>query len=113
MALTYLHVFSYSPRPGTIAETLPDVVSHTEKERRSRILSDLSESKSLKFSQMNIGEPTEVLFEMTKNDGMITGFTENYLRVEFPWQTNLAGKVVKVRITGIADTGRLTVELLP
>lgn len=112
LALSYLHVFSYSLRPGTIAETLPDIVSHYEKERRSKILTALSKSKNLIFRQMNIGESTEVLFEMTKSEGMITGFTENYLRVQFPWQQKLAGKVVKVRITGIADTGRLSVDLL-
>ena len=112
LSLSYLHVFTYSMRPGTIAETLTDVVSHSEKERRSKILIDLSESKHLNFSLMNMGKSTEVLFEMTKNEGMITGFTENYLRVEFPWQPDLAGQVVKVRVTGIAKSGRLTVDLL-
>jgi threonylcarbamoyladenosine tRNA methylthiotransferase MtaB len=101
LPLSYLHVFSYSMRPGTIAEKLPNIVSHSEKERRSKILKGLSESKSLNFRQMNIGKIKEVLFEMTKSEGMITGFTENYLRVELPWQTKLAGKIVKVRISGI------------
>jgi threonylcarbamoyladenosine tRNA methylthiotransferase MtaB len=112
LALSYLHIFSYSQRPGTKAETLADVVSHSEKERRSKILIALSESKNLKFSQMNIGESAEVLFEMTKSEGLITGLTENYLRVEFPWQAKFSGKIVKVKITGIADTGRLSVDLL-
>jgi threonylcarbamoyladenosine tRNA methylthiotransferase MtaB len=112
LALSYLHVFSYSLRPGTIAETLPYVVSHSEKEERSKILTALSESKNLKFRKMNIGESAEVLFEMTKSEGMITGFTENYLRVEFPWQSKLAGMIMKIKITGIADTGRLSVDLL-
>jgi threonylcarbamoyladenosine tRNA methylthiotransferase MtaB len=112
LALSYLHIFSYSQRPGTKTETLADVVSHSEKERRSKILIALSESKNLKFSQMNIGESAEVLFEMTKSEGLITGLTENYLRVEFPWQAKFSGKIVKVKITGIADTGRLSVDLL-
>lgn len=112
LSLSYLHVFSYSARPGTIAETLPEVVSHAEKEKRSKILSDLSVSKNLNFSHMNIGKSAEVLFEKTKSEGMITGYTENYLRVEFPWNARLAGNVAKVRITGMAETGRLTVDLL-
>jgi threonylcarbamoyladenosine tRNA methylthiotransferase MtaB len=112
LSLSYLHVFSYSVRPGTIAANLPDEVSHPEKERRSKILTSLSESKNLEFSQMNIGESTYVLFEMTKSEGLITGFTENYLRVEIPWQAELAGKVVKVRITGINKSGRLSVDIL-
>ena len=112
LPLSYLHVFSYSMRPDTLAETLPDAVSHAAKGKRSKILKELSEMKNLNFSRMNIGESNEVLFEMTKSEGMITGFTRNYLRVEAPWNPGLAGKVVKVGITGIADTGRLTVNLL-
>jgi threonylcarbamoyladenosine tRNA methylthiotransferase MtaB len=107
--LSYLHVFSFSGRPGTVAESLPEMVSHSEKERRSKILTALSESKNMNFCRMNVGESTEVLFEATKSDGMITGFTENYLRVELPWQAKLAGKVAKVRITGISESGRLIV----
>jgi threonylcarbamoyladenosine tRNA methylthiotransferase MtaB len=110
--LSYLHVFSYSPRPGTIAAALPGAVTHATKEKRSKTLIDLSESKHLEFSQMNIGEQAEVLFETTKNEGMITGFTENYLRVESPWQSKLAGEVIKVRIAGIAESGRLTVDII-
>jgi threonylcarbamoyladenosine tRNA methylthiotransferase MtaB len=110
--LSYLHVFSYSPRPGTVAETLSGTVPHAVKEKRSKILIDISKSKHLEFSHMNIGKTAEVLFEMTKNDGMITGFTENYLRVESPWQTKLAGKIFKIRIAGIAESGKLTVDIL-
>jgi threonylcarbamoyladenosine tRNA methylthiotransferase MtaB len=112
MPLSYLHIFTYSQRPGTVAESLPLRVSYSEKEKRSRSLMSLSESKQLKFSHMNIGEISDVLFEMTKIDGMTTGFTGNYLRVEYPWNSKLVGRVVKVRINGISDNGRLTVELL-
>ncbi|MBA4321401.1 MAG: tRNA (N(6)-L-threonylcarbamoyladenosine(37)-C(2))-methylthiotransferase MtaB, partial [Odoribacter sp.] len=111
-SVSYLHVFSYSSRPGTIAETLPDAVSHTEKERRSKILSSLSESKTMEFSHKNIGETTEVLFEMTKSEGMITGFTRNYLRAEAPWEATLAGEITKVRISGISESGKLTVDFI-
>jgi threonylcarbamoyladenosine tRNA methylthiotransferase MtaB len=112
MSLSYLHVFSYSSRPGTLAETLPGMVSHSEKEKRSKILSAISDSKNIEFKRINIGNTSEVLFEMTKSEGMITGFTGNYLRVEAPWHASLAGNVSKVRITGIAESGRLTVDIL-
>jgi threonylcarbamoyladenosine tRNA methylthiotransferase MtaB len=112
MSLSYLHVFSYSSRPGTLAETLPGMVSHSEKEKRSKILSAISDSKNIEFKRINIGNTSEVLFEMTKSEGMITGFTGNYLRVETPWHASLAGNVSKVRITGIAESGRLTVDIL-
>ena len=110
--LSYLHVFSYSPRPGTVAETLSGTVPHAVKEKRSKILIDISKSKHLEFIHMNIGKTAKVLFEMTKNEGMITGFTENYLRVESPWQSKLAGKIFKIKIAGIAESGKLTVDIL-
>jgi threonylcarbamoyladenosine tRNA methylthiotransferase MtaB len=112
MPLSYLHVFTYSMRPGTVSEKLPDIITHTEKERRSRLLIDLSERKNREFFRMNIGEQRDVLFEMTRSDGMATGFTENYLRVEHPWQTGLAGKIIKVQITGISLSGRLASKIL-
>jgi hypothetical protein len=43
---------------------------------------------------------------------MITGFTGNYLRTEYPWEANLAGMVKKVRLTGISGSGRMTAELI-
>jgi threonylcarbamoyladenosine tRNA methylthiotransferase MtaB len=112
LPLSYLHVFPYSMRPGTIAADLPGQVSSSEKERRGRILKALSGSKSLIFKQMNSGIVHEVLFETTKSNGMITGFTGNYLRIELPWQTKLAGKIVKVRIAGITESGGLTAEII-
>jgi len=110
--LSYLHVFTYSSRPGTVAETLPDIVSHAVKEKRSKTLIDLSNLKHLNFCKINIGQPAEVLFETIKNEGMITGFTENYLRVEYPWQSKLAGAIVKVKLTGIKESGRLSADLI-
>jgi threonylcarbamoyladenosine tRNA methylthiotransferase MtaB len=112
LPLSYLHVFSYSQRPGTVSESLPDQVSHSEKEKRSRILSGLSEEKHASFCRINIGTYGEVLFERTKSEGLITGFTGNYLRVEYPWDPSLAGKIMKVRVTGIARSGNLTVDLV-
>jgi threonylcarbamoyladenosine tRNA methylthiotransferase MtaB len=112
MPLTYLHVFSYSMRPGTPAQSLPGPVSHKEKERRSRLLKLISEKKHHNFSILNIGRSSEVLFERTKSDGMITGFTGNYLKAEYPWDPELAGSIRKVIISGVRESGNLAVELV-
>jgi threonylcarbamoyladenosine tRNA methylthiotransferase MtaB len=109
---TYLHVFSYSERPGTVAQTLPFKVSPVEKDSRSKRLIRLSEEKNLTFSILNINQGTSVLFERSKSEGMITGLTENYLRVEYPWQDRLVGQIKKVRLTGLSDSGNMTVEIL-
>jgi len=43
---------------------------------------------------------------------MITGFTGNYLKTEYPWEKSLAGKIKKARLTGISGSGRLTAEII-
>jgi threonylcarbamoyladenosine tRNA methylthiotransferase MtaB len=110
--LSYLHVFTFSERPDTIAEKLPDKVSYGEKESRSKRLIALSEKKNRAFNELNIGQVSNVLFERTRSEGFITGFTSNYIRVEHPWQSKLAGQIRKVRLNGRAPSGRLTIELI-
>jgi hypothetical protein len=61
---------------------------------------------------MNTGREAEVLFEHIRSDGMITGFTGNYIRAEYPWEASLAGKVKKIRLAGISGSGRMTAELI-
>ena len=112
MPLSYLHVFTFSERPGTAAEKLPAKVSHEEKEKRSKRLIALSEKKNLEFNKLNTGQITNVLFERTRSEGLISGFTSNYIRVEHPWQSRLAGKIKKVKLNSISSTGRMSVELI-
>lgn len=112
LPLSYLHVFPFSERPGTMAEMLPRKVSFGEKEKRSKRLISLSEDKALEFNKLNTGQLSKVLFEKTWNEGMITGFTSNYIRVEYPWQTKLAGQIKKVKLTGISPSGKMNVELI-
>jgi threonylcarbamoyladenosine tRNA methylthiotransferase MtaB len=110
--LSYLHVFTFSERPGTIAEKLPGKVSFKDKETRSKRLIELSHKKNLIFSKLNIGKVTNVLFERTYSEGFITGFTSNYIRVEHPWESGLAGQVKKVKLNEISPSGRMSIELL-
>ncbi len=112
MPLSYLHVFSFSERPGTVAEKIPEKVTLKEKEKRSKKLITLSENKNLNFYSNNIGQVTDVLFEKTPSEGYITGFTSNYIRVEHEWNAKLAGKIKKVRMNGIADSGRMKIEFI-
>jgi len=112
LPLSYLHVFPFSGRPGTLAENLPGKVIHTEKEIRSKILLSLSESKALNFRLLNSGRQENVLFEKVKNKGMITGFTGNYIRAEYSWHSSLAGQVKKVRLLDIASSGNMNIELM-
>jgi threonylcarbamoyladenosine tRNA methylthiotransferase MtaB len=112
MQLSYLHVFNFSERPGTPAEKMPGKIPFRTREKRSKRLLSLSAEKHLEFCKQNIGHTAEVLFEHTRHEGMITGFTGNYLRAEYPWETSLAGNVKKVRLMGISGSGRMTAELI-
>lgn len=112
MDLSYLHVFSFSERPDTIAEKLPDKISHSEKNTRSKKLLSLSDKKLIDFRNKNIGQTTNVLFENPDSEGMVSGFTSNYLRVEHPWQPKLAGQIRKVKLTGISKKGKLNITLI-
>ena len=112
LPLSYLHVFPFSERPWTTAENLPGKVTHSEKELRSKRLLNLSELKSLEFRKLNCGQVAEVLFEKVKSRGMISGFTGNYIRVEYPWQAELAGQVRQVRLMSILPSGKMKIELI-
>ena len=112
ISISYLHVFTFSERPDTAAVKLPGKVSHGEKDSRSKKLFALSEKKSQEFHRLNIGQETNVLFEKTRTEGFITGFTSNYIRVEYPWRAKFAGQIKKVKLTGISQTGKMSVELI-
>lgn len=112
LPLSFLHIFPFSERPGTIAEYLPGKVANAVKESRSKRLLLLSETKAYEFSLMNSGQIAEVLFEKVKKGAMISGFTENYIRVEYPWQAKLAGEIKRGRLLNIALSGNMNIELL-
>ena len=112
LPLSYLHIFPYSERPDTYALKLPDKVSQHDKEIRSKKLLELSAGKHREFLEKNIGQEAEVLFEKVKNEGMITGFTGNYIRVEYPWRSNLAEQIRKVQLKDISPSGRMSIDII-
>jgi len=112
LPVSYLHVFTFSERPGTTAVGMPGKVCHEEKGKNSRKLISLSELKHHHFMNLNVGQIADVLFEKTRSGGMISGFSGNYLRVEYPWQQGLAGEIKKVRIKGISPSGKMSIEII-
>ena len=112
LPLSYLHVFSFSERPGTPAFEMANKVLPSTKERRSKLLIALSETKKHEFYTQNIGFECDVLFERTKKGGTITGFSTNYLKVEHQWDSKLGGEVRRVKLTGISEKGNMVCEIL-
>jgi len=112
LPLSYLHVFNFSERPDTVARELPSKVPFADREKRSRRLIALSKKKNLIFNELNIGQLSSVLFEQTKNEGLISGFTSNYIKVEHPWDPKLAGTIKKVRMNGLSASGKMKIEII-
>lgn len=111
LPLSYLHVFSFSERPGTVAAGMEGKVQNAGKVIRSKQLISLSEKKHREFCELNAGTDADVLFEFAKTDGMITGFTGNYIKVEHPWHSALAGNIKKVKLLHMENDGRMSIQL--
>jgi threonylcarbamoyladenosine tRNA methylthiotransferase MtaB len=111
LPLTYLHVFNFSERPGTLAASMAGKVPYETREARSKRLIALSSVKHHLFLEQNIGLEARVLFEHAKSNGMISGYTGNYVRVQHPWDQSLAGVIRKAKLTGIAEDDQMIIEL--
>lgn len=112
LPLSYLHVFTFSERPGTVAADLPGKISQAEKIMRSKQLISLSEKKHIDFCKLNEGAEADVLFERSKFDGMITGFTGSYIKIEYPWDPMLACQVRRVRLGSVQTGGLMSAALM-
>ncbi|MGI6488800.1 MAG: tRNA (N(6)-L-threonylcarbamoyladenosine(37)-C(2))-methylthiotransferase MtaB [Syntrophomonadaceae bacterium] len=91
-----LHVFRYSPRPGTTAARLSPQVDAQTCERRSRTLIQLAAEKKAQFIDKFVGQTLEVLIEDRTGAGLYDGLTDNYIRVILPGSEELRGRLVPV-----------------
>ena len=112
LPLSYLHVFSFSPRPGTPAAAMPGHVNASDRERRSRRLIKLSESRRTLFMRSASGTLHDVLFEKSGDNGFLSGFTDSYIRTVVPYGKELPGTVRKVRLTTLRDDSAMNGELI-
>ncbi len=108
--ISYLHVFTYSERDNTLAAAMPDSVPMNERHERSRMLHILSDKKRRAFYESNLGNEFSVLFENDIEDGMMHGFTENYVRVAAKYDPMLINELMKVRLTSISEKGTVLVD---
>ena len=92
----FIHVFPYSRRAGTKAAERKDQVRDSVKTERVRLLEDLSESLHREFAESQKGLRCKVLFESTDRSGTMSGYTENYIRVERPFDESLSGKICEI-----------------
>lgn len=108
--ISYLHVFTYSERENTLAATMANSVPGNQRADRSKMLHILSDKKRRKFYEEHIGSIRTVLFENDIEDGMMHGFTENYIRVSAKYDPILVNDLKTVRLSSINQKGTVEVE---
>ncbi len=89
LPLTYLHVFPYSPRPGTVAAAMRGQIPPSVKSKRAAFMRQLGADKKETFLRFWLDREVEVLLEGKNEDGFLGGFTSEYVRVEVPYQPGL------------------------
>ena len=102
-AFSRLHVFPYSPRPGTPAAGFPEQVPSRVKEDRSQRLISLGHRLALNFHQQHLGRELAVLVEQEHEEGLLAGYSDNYVRVRFPGDDSLINQIVPVTVTAAAE----------
>ncbi len=109
--ISYLHVFTYSERPNTPAYERADHVDMEERRRRNKMLTILSEKKRRHFYAQFEGGTREVLFEQSKEEGRMSGFTDNYLKVDLPLQPELINRLGAVHLGQPLPNGSMSAVL--
>ncbi|PIE56170.1 MAG: tRNA (N(6)-L-threonylcarbamoyladenosine(37)-C(2))-methylthiotransferase MtaB [Desulfobulbus propionicus] len=111
LSLAYLHVFPYSPRPGTLAAQLPGQLPGAVREQRVARLRQLGEEKKRAFYGRHVGASLQVLFERRhRESGLLQGLSENYIPLLVPGPASLLRRVASVsfdRLDGDLPYGRL------
>ena len=110
--VSYLHVFTYSERDNTPAATMDDVVPLQIRNKRSKMLRALSVKKRRAFYEGQLGKTATVLFEGENKAGYIHGFTENYVKVKYPWDPKLVNSLHRVCMTEIDVDGLVRINFI-
>jgi threonylcarbamoyladenosine tRNA methylthiotransferase MtaB len=92
--ITYLHVFTYSERENTPAASMNHSVPIHERNRRNKILRHLSYRKQQLFQEGFSGTSRPVLWEDHEKEGMMEGYTDNYIRVKTPYRSEWANRIM-------------------
>lgn len=94
----FIHIFPYSRRAGTRSAARKDQVQDCVKTKRVAMLEELCKTLNEDFIASQKGVREQVLFEEDNNDGVMSGYTGNYIKIDRPWDPTLAGKIVEVTL---------------
>jgi threonylcarbamoyladenosine tRNA methylthiotransferase MtaB len=110
--ISYLHVFPYSERPNTLAVNIQPKVDGAQRSERSKMLHILSEKKRREFYESQLGRTGFVLFEETNAEGLMEGFSENYVRFTAAYDPLLVNTIQPVRYKSISSQGDVCGDVL-
>ncbi|MDP5120228.1 MAG: tRNA (N(6)-L-threonylcarbamoyladenosine(37)-C(2))-methylthiotransferase MtaB [Spirosomaceae bacterium] len=105
LPISYLHVFTYSERANTKAIEIKPIVDKGERRKRSKMLHILSDKKRRFFYEQQLGKEFTVLFEEDIENGMMHGFTENYVRVAAKYDPLLVNEMKVISLAEITESG--------
>ncbi len=109
---SFLHIFPFSERPGTPAVDMPNKVPSRISTERVERLEELSIRLNRSFSERFIGEVREVLFESTDHNGLMYGYTDNYLRVAAAYDISLINTICRVKLCHVEENGDISCEIV-
>jgi threonylcarbamoyladenosine tRNA methylthiotransferase MtaB len=110
--ISYLHVFTYSERANTGAPKLGEAVPMDVRRERSKQLHLLSDRKKRQFYSENVGSVRSVLFEQEEDEGIMYGFTENYVKVKYTYQPDLVNTFQSIKLLELDRDGIMKCELV-
>ena len=103
LPISYLHVFTYSDRPNTAALKLGEKIPMNIRRQHSQALHDISDRKKKAFYESQIGKERTVLWESTLHTtpagDIMQGWTDNYIRLQRPYNASLIGAITPYTIT--------------
>lgn len=105
--IAYLHVFTYSERANTPAAEMEGVVAMEERRRRNEMLTILSEKKRRAFYEAHLGHIRPVLFEKHGDPGLLSGFTDNYIKIELPADQGEVNTLQPVALESVLPGGNV------
>jgi len=111
LPFTYLHVFTYSSRPGTASAAMADQVPVNVARERNRMLRELAAEKNLAFRKNFIGRSLNVITLQTGGDNWAEALSDNYLQVRIAGQ-RAANQMLTVAVTGCSDESLVGVPML-
>ncbi len=108
--ISYLHVFTYSERDNTTALRMDGIVPILVRKERNKMLTILSNKKKRAFYESQKQRTDKVVFEASEDNGMMYGFTKNYVKVKTPFNPLMINQSSHVKLTELDRDGVFKIE---